>query len=211
MRVGSGPRTIILFLSPTSARRMARTSNAASNALTTPRILAGAAIVALIVAVAPAATGQTPQPTEFTVTGHDEGGEFWFEVEGNEERNPEIVLAAGEEYTVTFENVGQQVHNLHFGGGIDEATELLQAGQSATLTFTAPDEIGEDAFYWCDPHRGLGMEGPLSVTAAAPGGNETNGNETDGEEAGNGTPGFGAVAALAAVAAVGLALASRRR
>ncbi len=161
--------------------------------------------------------------TVMNITAHESATDYWFEVEGMDGQNPNITLTPGASYTVHFANMGQQVHNLHFGGGIDAMTQILNAGQNETLNFTVPADASAASNYWCDPHRALGMEGVLAFeTVPGTGGNGTGnggngtGNGGNGNQTGNGgestddTPGPASVFALATLAAAALAFRRRR-
>ena len=70
-------------------------------------------------------------------------------------------VATGTLVSMTFENISTAPHNLTFGPPINEATAtVVQAGQSETIEFTAP-EPGDYTFV-CTLHPG--MEGTLTVT-----------------------------------------------
>lgn len=136
--------------------------------------------------------GGTGQAVQINVTARDSIDEsrFWFEIEGMEGENPTLMLPAGAEVTIFFLNEGEAQHNIHIGGPIGEATDVIASGESAWLNFTVPDDANaEDASgvepfeeegennYWCDPHVGIGMKGPMEIQADGTGGT-TDGNET---------------------------------
>lgn len=128
-----------------------------------------------------------------TVEAHDGGAEsstYWFttnqtEVEPPEGTSTPLLLLPGKTYNITFVNEGDQIHNLHIGGPIAEATPILDPGQQAFLEFTVPanvteyeatdlseeeqEVLGEEGafLYWCDPHRDIGMFGPVYVNQTA--------------------------------------------
>lgn len=165
--------------------------------------------------------------TSFTLlTNMDEEG-FFFTQEENmtqgggteEERNPDLVVPADEEITVTVSNGDAQQHNfcVELEGGEECSDDLVQEGDEAELTFTAPSEGTIE--YWCDYHPEE-MTGQVRVEAEGEG--ETGGEEDgiddpedpfdpedpgdveDGEEGeeDQDTPGFAVVAVLAAFALV---------
>ncbi|MDY6789507.1 MAG: cupredoxin domain-containing protein [Candidatus Nanohaloarchaea archaeon] len=73
-----------------------------------------------------------------------------------------IELEKGQKVKVVFKNVGSIAHDIKFGkAGIK--TEVIQAGKTDTITFTAP-ETGTYSF-WCTVpgHRSAGMEGEMHV------------------------------------------------
>ena len=89
-----------------------------------------------------------------------------------EEENPELRAPAGTDVTVTLENVGAALHNMHIAnpdyestfceaGGRDPCSDpdQVEAGDSATLTFNLP--AGEYE-YRCDFHADE-MQGVLTV------------------------------------------------
>jgi plastocyanin len=95
--------------------------------------------------------------TSFDIAMHETGGNF-FDLEG--EKNPTLRVPAGEEITVNLTNDGAAIHNMRFAGddnkydnGDDAVSEpaLVSATQTATLTFTAPEEKGSYD-YRCDYH-----------------------------------------------------------
>lgn len=206
----------------------------------TVKIIALAIVAALVAPVAGAqgdgaAEGEMAategQTTNLTIYGHDDGSEYWFTVGEEEgERNPPISLRPGAQVTVHFivPETATVAHNVHFGGPIDEATEIIQPGEERWLNFTVPADASGEYEYWCDPHRALGMVGPLIISeeeAAAPGDNVTEqppaeqppaeepaAEEPPAQEVGaeEETPGFTGALALAAVGAALLAFRRRR-
>lgn len=95
--------------------------------------------------------------TTFDLSMGESAGNF-FELDG--EKNPTLTIPAGEEVTVNLTNDGAAIHNMRFGGedkeyntDDDVASDpaLVAAGQTATLTFTAPGEAGT-YIYQCDFH-----------------------------------------------------------
>lgn len=166
-------------------------------------------VLGLLLLASTAAAQETLQ-----VTAHDDDG-FYFTVEGLDGKNPTITLRPGAEYSVHFVNEGPtHVHNLAFGGPIDESTAIIASGENQTLNFTVPEDASDDAQYWCDPHRGVGMLGDVEFSAEnGEGGNGEgrdggNGTGDGGDGGSNGIPWPGGTLLLTALA--GLALLRRR-
>lgn len=111
---------------------------------------------------------ETPAgPITITMTAHQEGSALYFMVEGDTRRNPTITVAPGQQVTFHLRIVSG-VHNLNVNN--EAKTDILSAGDEATIEWTAPAE-GGTVEYWCDPHRSAGMRGRVQVGAApAPGG-----------------------------------------
>lgn len=124
--------------------------------------------------------GEDPQ-TEFTLITHSDaqgGGYFTLEgdQQGNESRNPEIVVPPNEEITVTLRaNDSMDMHNFRVEG--EEGSEFVQQeGDEITYNFTSP---ADGTFrYWCEPHEAQGMEGTFRVAEEQ----EGDENETDAED-----------------------------
>lgn len=80
-----------------------------------------------------------------------------------------LTVAAGENVTIVYENVGDAAHNwaldLDGDGEPEQKTDTVQPGETTRISFTV-DEAGEYA-YFCDVsgHRDAGMEGTLTVSA----------------------------------------------
>ena len=154
-------------------------------------------VLGLALAALPAsAQGQT----SFTLEAHTEGGGGYFTLEGETARNPTLNVAPGESITVTLKGLDDGVHN--FCVGTDCSEFVTAAGESQTLTFTAP--ASGTAEYYCQPHKGAGMKGTVNAGGAT---TTTTSGENGGET--NGSPGFELVGALVALA--GLALVLRRK
>ncbi len=84
------------------------------------------------------------------------GGEFHFDP-------AELRVAAGTDVTVTFTNVGSVPHTLTIPIA-DADTGAVAAGESVSLTFTAPDEAGSYEFICTfGGHAEEGMVGSLIV------------------------------------------------
>lgn len=116
-------------------------------------------------------------PVSIVLTGHGEGGAFFFALEGESKRNPTLTVAPGSEVTVTLKTVSGAVHNFCTdASGTKTCTKLVSEGDEASITFTVPDEPGSFE-YWCDPHRSSKMIGRLVVgTAPSPGGGASSGS-----------------------------------
>jgi plastocyanin len=78
---------------------------------------------------------------------------------------PDLVIKAGQAYTLTFQNRGQAIHNWHVLGvkdasGKDIIVPLTESGQTSTITFT----ISKSGTYQvqCDAHPS-DMKGSISV------------------------------------------------
>ena len=126
-----------------------------------------------------AGTPAAPEPVNIVLTGHGEGGKFFFRIEGESANNPRLTVAPGAQVTVTLRTVSGSIHNFCTDAtGAKQCTPLVGEGDEATLTFTAPESGSFE--YWCDPHRGSGMKGTLAVAAAGGGG--SGGADDGGEE-----------------------------
>lgn len=82
-----------------------------------------------------------------------------------------ITVTAGQEVTIRFTNDDQNPipgHDWVLEGYEDDASTPVAAnGETVEVTFTAPSEPGDYTFYCSVPgHRGNGMEGTFTVTAA---------------------------------------------
>ena len=106
--------------------------------------------------------GPTATPADTTADGESEFdvsmGDNFYEIDG--EQNPIIGLAPGAEVTFNLTNDGTAIHNMRVAGEdnsfntSDDAVsdpELMSAGETGTLTWTAPPEPGDHA-YRCDFH-----------------------------------------------------------
>lgn len=79
------------------------------------------------------------------------------------EFDPEtFTVEAGQEVTVTLTS-GDLMHDFVLED-MDVRTEIIEAGDSDSVTFTAPEEPGEYTYY-CSVgnHRAMGMEGTMIV------------------------------------------------
>ncbi|QLG64192.1 cupredoxin domain-containing protein [Halorarum salinum] len=85
------------------------------------------------------------------------------EIEGEE--NPTLQLTAGEEYEVTWTNGDGVAHDFTIqdsdGNNLEQTDLISEEGQSATLTFTASEEM---TTYICTVHPNT-MVGDLEVSA----------------------------------------------
>ncbi len=121
----------------------------------------------------------TPAADESPAPGGPPGGlavrmgDNFFELEG--EREPTIIVAAGEEITIDLGNDGQAIHNLHIAGTDNEYgvnfcerggeepcsdPELFTSGDAGTITFSF-DQPGTFIFR-CDFHP-IEMTGEIEV------------------------------------------------
>lgn len=87
-----------------------------------------------------------------------------FHLPGNPAPNPVISVTAGETIELRLQNDDGPgiLHDVAIDP-LGVATELLQPGQTTSVTFTAPDRPGQYDYY-CRPHA-LGMRGTLAVVA----------------------------------------------
>lgn len=109
-------------------------------------------------------------PVSIVLTGHGEGGAFFFTLEGDSKKNPTLTVAPGSEVTVTLKTISGAVHNFCTdASGTKTCTKLVSEGDEASITFTVPAEAGSFE-YWCDPHRSSGMKGRIVVGTATGGG-----------------------------------------
>jgi len=83
----------------------------------------------------------------------------------------QLTVKAGASVTFELKNEGVAIHNMRVAGPDasyntdDDAVsdpQLVNAGATATLTWTAPDQPGEIKFQ-CDFHVALGMVGTITV------------------------------------------------
>lgn len=155
---------------------------------------ARAVLVVLFVLLLPAAVAQEEGQTTFRLETHAMEGQFYFTFEGEEERNPTLVVPPSTSVTVTIINAEDVPHNFCYQNDQQCSDYVEQTGDEAEYTFTSP--AAGTADYWCLPHKGAGMRGIVRVAG------------TDGADE-NATPAFAPVAAVIALAAVALAL--RRR
>ena len=142
--------------------------------------LTGIAAVALTLAAVACGGGDDDDGGDGAGTATGGAGQTTFDVAMNEaagnlfvldgEKNPTLKVAAGKEITVNLTNEGVAIHNMRFAGednefnSADDATSdpgLVNAGQKAKVTFTAPGKAGKYK-YQCDFHP-TDMKGEIEV------------------------------------------------
>jgi uncharacterized cupredoxin-like copper-binding protein len=81
-------------------------------------------------------------------------------------------------------NVGQIAHALEIeGNGVEQETEAIQPGSSATLTVRLPKSGSYEMYCPIDGHKANGMKGSIQVGgSSAGGGMETGGGTTTGND-----------------------------
>lgn len=167
----------------------------------------GLALVGLL-----AVSASAQNTTQLTITAREDCAEttFCFEITGDLDN-----IQPGSILDITFENPSDnlQEHNVHLAlgseanVGSDQATEArtafastedLAPGNQTTLSAQIPEEA-ESVYLWCTirAHEQQGMFREVELAGTQEGGG------------GNGSPGFGTIAAVGAV--VGLAALLRRR
>ena len=111
----------------------------------------------------------SPTPQE-TPSGTPSGG-IAVALKDNLFEPKDLTLKAGASVTFDLSNEGIAPHNMRIAGpdggyntGDDAVSDpaLVNAGETATLTWTAPDQPGEHKFQ-CDFHVALGMIGTITV------------------------------------------------
>ncbi|MEK6985068.1 MAG: hypothetical protein AABX89_01630 [Candidatus Thermoplasmatota archaeon] len=142
------------------------------------------------------------QARTLTVAAHDDGIQFWFEVEGLPGRNPTIPSDPGETLDIQLSNPGTSPHNIKITG-IGGTPCCTGAGGTAEATLVLPS-TAQAIRYFCEAHPNLGMEGILNVGTPAASTTPTAQSSTSGS-AGASLP------ALLAVAGLAVALMLRRR
>jgi plastocyanin len=122
------------------------------------RVLLPFILLLLVLGVRAAA----PTPVDLHVTAHDDGGQFWFEVDGHPGRNPDLHLQPGTTVVVAFENQGTVAHNFCFDAPVSRCNvpypDGIPVGGSDTSSFDIPAGTASLGYY-CLPHEGLGMKG----------------------------------------------------
>lgn len=137
------------------------------------------------VAAAPAAAAKAA----VTLEAHDS----YFLRPDTEERNPDLVVAAGEGLVVTLVQAGVQAHDWVVDGVDGARTALVDgAGERATASFVAPAAGRFE--YHCEVHPAA-MRGTFRIAEAGEAPNVTAGEETPGL-------GFGALVLVGVVAAL---------
>jgi uncharacterized cupredoxin-like copper-binding protein len=79
-------------------------------------------------------------------------------------------------------NVGQIAHALEIeGNGVEQETEAIQPGSSATLTVRLPKSGRYEMYCPIDGHKGKGMKGSIQVGGSSGGGMTTQHTTTNGK------------------------------
>jgi len=114
--------------------------------------------------------GQTvgqPAPGPFTANGeaNASSGRVTIQMTDNMRYGPNVIrVKAGQSVSIELKNAGSTVHDFD-APSLGVATAIkVNAGQSATASFTAPAQAGTYAF-WCDEpgHAQAGMTGQVIV------------------------------------------------
>lgn len=123
--------------------------------------LVGAIIMVALPGVTAPASGATV--ADIYVSAHDDGTEFWFEVQGFAGRNPDIRVPPGAEVRIHFRNNGTVAHDFWVTalGGIQCCVAPNGTAQ-ATVHMPMQDTA---VAYLCDPHEATGMRGRFVVGA----------------------------------------------
>ena len=79
-----------------------------------------ALLVATAIATLAAPSAASQDATTLNITAHDDGGEYYFMVEGMDGKNPKITLTPGQSYTVNFKNEGPDICLLYTSDAADE-------------------------------------------------------------------------------------------
>jgi uncharacterized cupredoxin-like copper-binding protein len=91
-----------------------------------------------------------------------------------------VHVAQGGKVTFDVKNTGQITHALEIeGNGVEEETEHIAPGESASLTVTLSKNGKYEMYCPIDGHRDKGMEGTIQVGGSA-GGMTTEGTTTEG-------------------------------
>lgn len=102
---------------------------------------------------------ETPAgPTSLTLEAHQDGGEYYFTLEGETAKNPVLELPANTDVTITLVGVSG-VHNIQVQGF--GPSDYVSPGETTTYVFTTP--ASGTLRYWCVPHEALGMQGTIRV------------------------------------------------
>lgn len=115
-----------------------------------------------VVLVAPAAA--QGGEVAFTLETHTEGAGGYFTLEGETQRNPTLRVPAGATVTITIKGTDDGVHNFCLKDAKTCTDYLQAAGDTQTLTFTAP--ASGSIQYFCLPHKAAGMTGQIQTEAA---------------------------------------------
>lgn len=153
------------------------------------------AVGALLAAV-PAQAQESGQ-TSFTLVTNAEGGTYYFTLEGQTARNPDLVVPANTEITVTIKGTDDNVHNVCFVESTKCSQYVQAEGETQTLTFNSGANGG---IYFCAPHKAAGMQGNVRIAGSTT-------TPTGGDQ--NKSPGVELVGV--ALAALGAALVLRRK
>lgn len=109
-----------------------------------------------------------PQSVSLTLLSQAGGGAYWWVLEGQTARNPTLAVPPGAQVTITIKNADNGYHNLRVRAPVDQKTADISAtGDTQTITFTAPTEIGKEIAYLCEYHATT-MAGILVVGDAPP-------------------------------------------
>jgi plastocyanin len=119
-------------------------------------IVIGLALAAIAAGVI--ATGaRGPEPREIRIVARD----MTFYVDGQPEPNPTLRVCPGEIVRLVLQNEDAGMTHDFAIPGWQAATRRLEAGESATLTVTAPGRRSTES-YWCRPHAAI-MRGTIVV------------------------------------------------
>ncbi|AHG04678.1 glucose/sorbosone dehydrogenase [Halobacterium sp. DL1] len=130
------------------------------------RVLAGVGGAGVAFGLLGYGTTVTAQQTEFRLGGELSGwqGQAPASIEGVE--NPTLELQTGQEYSIVWENLDGQPHNVAIvdgdGNRLVSSEIISEQGATQTVTFTATAEMTE---YLCEVHP-TSMVGSLSITDA---------------------------------------------
>lgn len=108
---------------------------------------------------------QTAVSTQATTGGGGGGGGETIKISETEfALDPAQVSTQPGEVTFEVTNDGSTVHDLEVDGeGVEQKTELIQPGQSATLRVDLSQPGSYEMYCTVDGHRESGMEGEVSV------------------------------------------------
>lgn len=124
-----------------------------------------------LVGLVPAPGAAAAPGSSLVVTAHDDGGTFWFTVEGQSGRNPPIQLEPGQRVDIVLKNEGTVGHNLLLPQLGLEIPCCVSPGERTSTTWTVPAEEDlpdGELTYVCEPHRHLGMGGQLDLPRPTP-------------------------------------------
>jgi len=108
---------------------------------------------------------QTAASTQATTGGGGGGGGEAVQISETEFAvDPADVTVQPGEVSFEVRNDGSTVHDLEVEGeGVEEKTEIIQPGQSATLTVDLSKSGSYEMYCTVDGHRDQGMEGEVTV------------------------------------------------